>query len=361
MTPACRWNANRPCVIAVALAGLALCGCAPNLLPFDTATTPQVLTYAGAPPIIDGRARFRQLVCASAAQHGSSRRVEHPDCNDILWRLDDEQPAQSSEPALPAALPEMRVLIVPGAFEECYPAFGMPFEEAAAALAHPGSLIGYVRASGRGSADRNAAEIAETVVRLPENGAAPIVLLGYSKGIVDVLHFLVEFPQAAQRVAAVVSVAGPVNGSPLADWLSGAYAEAFSGMPLPNCPPMDGGVLESLRRERQMQWLASNPLPRRIRYFSLAAFTRRGNIHPLMLFTYDLLALIDPRNDGYVLWTDQVIPGSTLLGYADLDHYDVALPVRERLNFGGQKSRGPEREILLEAILLTVSEELHHP
>ena len=62
----------------------------------------------------------------------------------------------------------------------------------------------------------------------------------------------------------------------------------------------------------------------------------------MLLFSYDLLSIMDPRNDGYVLWTDQVIPGATLLGYVNLDHYDVALPVRERLNVGGSEpARSP--------------------
>jgi len=55
----------------------------------------------------------------------------------------------------------------------------------------------------------------------------------------------------------------------------------------------------------------------------------------MLLLTYDLLSTVEPRNDGYVAFCDQVIPGATLLGYANLDHYDIALPVRERLNFGG--------------------------
>jgi len=47
---------------------------------------------------------------------------------------------------------------------------------------------------------------------------------------------------------------------------------------------------------------------------------------------YDRLAASGERNDGYVAITDQLIPGGMLLGYANLDHWDIALPVRERLN-----------------------------
>jgi hypothetical protein len=41
-----------------------------------------------------------------------------------------------------------------------------------------------------------------------------LILLGYSKGTTDILHFLVAYPDLALRIEAVLSVAGAVNGSP---------------------------------------------------------------------------------------------------------------------------------------------------
>ena len=343
---------------AVVLAGLTVWGCAPRLLPFETHTA-QVMTYPGSPAITDGRTRFREILCG-LSEGQPELRHRTPDCRELLWHLDDEGPFEPASP-LPAPFAHLRVLIVPGAFEECYPAFGMPFEEAAAEWVRKGLFVRFVPVSGRGSADQNAGEIASAIARLPRDPSQPIVLIGYSKGAVDALHFAVDYPDLAERVAAVVSVAGPINGSPLADWLSGFYARVLSWMPLSTCPPMDAGVVDSLRHERQVQWLSSHRLPRHIRYFSLVTFTRRENICPLMLFSYDLLAATDPRNDGYVLWTDQVIPGATLLGYVNLDHYDVALPVRERLNVGGQKSQSEARKLLFASILSAVSETLGTP
>jgi len=340
---------------ALAMACLTLCGCAPRLLSFETRAA-QVMTYPGSPAIADGRKRFREILChVTQEQQASGHRGV--DCEGLLWHLDDEGPFEPASTP-PSPLLRLRVLIVPGAFEECYPAFGIPFEEEAAEFVRRGYFIRLLPVSGRGSSDQNAGEIASEIQRLPHDPSSPIVLVGYSKGAVDILHFVVDYPEIAERVAAVLSVSGAINGSPIADWLSGFYARIFSWMPLPSCPQMDGGVVDSLRHEGQLQWLASNRLPPHIRYFSLATFARRENIHPLLLFSYDLLAIVDPRNDGYVLWTDQVIPGATLLGYVNLDHYDVALPVRERLNIGGQKSRHAARTAIFEAMLLTVSEAL---
>jgi hypothetical protein len=236
----------------------------------------------------------------------------------------------------------------------------MPFEDAAAVMRERGYRIGFVAVSGRSGADHNAGQIAAAVDNLPEEPGAKTVLLGHSKGTVDILHFLVNHPPGALRVAAVVSVSGPVSGSPLADSLAGAYRSLFSRMPFTDCPPGDRGVIDSLRRSYRTAWLASHRLPDHVRYFSLATFARREDVHPLMRLTYDRLAASGERNDGYVAITDQLIPGARLLGYANLDHWDIALPVRERLNFGGLYSRADARQLVFEALLLAVTEVLQN-
>jgi hypothetical protein len=54
-------------------------------------------------------------------------------------------------------------------------------------------------------------------------------------------------------------------------------------------------------------------------------------VSPGTLSTYRSLAEIDPRNDGKLLWFDQVVPGGYLLGYVNADHWTVAIPVAEEL------------------------------
>lgn len=344
-------------VAVVTAAALFAGGCAPNLMSFSEDSPAQVLSYPGAPAVRDGRARFRQMVCALAEQRLSAEGAR-VDCEKLLWHLDDEKGPPTPPAPLPSDDPRLRILIVPGAFAECFPEFGMPFEGAAAFLRRRGYRIDFIPVSGRSGADHNAAEIAAAVEQIPDDPTDRIVLIGHSKGAVDILHFLVNYPQTARRISAVVSVAGPVNGSPLADDFAGIYRRVFSRMPFMYCRPGDRDVVNSLTRSYCMTWLASHRLPEHVKYFSLGGFARREDIHPMMRFTYDLLATVEPRNDGYVAFCDQVIPGATLLGYADLDHWDIALPVREHLNFGGMNSRGPARELLFEAMVLTVAESL---
>ena len=44
---------------------------------------------------------------------------------------------------------------------------------------------------------------------------------------------------------------------------------------------------------------------------------------------YRKLAFIDPLNDGQLLFSDAVIPGSRLLAYMNADHWAIALPFNE--------------------------------
>jgi pimeloyl-ACP methyl ester carboxylesterase len=349
-----------PCMFILLLgAGLLAAGCRPNLMSIGEVSPAQLLSYPGAPPVKDGRPRFRQMVCALAAQR-SSGGDSLLDCENLLWRLADEKEPPSPSPPLPSPDFRLRILIVPGAFAECFPEFGFPFEDVAASLRQRGYRIDFIPVSGRSGADYNAAQIAQAVELLPEDPTDRIVLMGHSKGTVDILHFLVNHPQPARRISAVVSVAGPVNGSPLADDFAGTYRRFFSRMPFMYCQPGNRDVVNSLTRSYCMTWLASHRLPEHVKYFSLGGFARREDINPLMLLTYDWLATVEPRNDGYVAFSDQVIPGATLLGYANLDHYDIALPVRERLNFGGINSHAVARKLLFEAIVLTLAESLSH-
>ena len=74
-----------------------------------------------------------------------------------------------------------------------------------------------IRVDGLSSSTNNARQIRDAVVAMDLAPDERLVLVGYSKGTPDILEGLVTYPELAQRVAAVVSVAGAVNGSPLAD------------------------------------------------------------------------------------------------------------------------------------------------
>ncbi|UCE64246.1 MAG: hypothetical protein JSU59_03640, partial [Nitrospirota bacterium] len=88
-----------------------------------------------------------------------------------------------------------------------------------------------------------------------------VVLVGYSKGTTDALEAAVNHPEVAQRVSAIVSFAGVVGGSPLADSLPGFQESLIKNMHIPACPEGDQGVVESLSRKTRQAWLAEHTLP----------------------------------------------------------------------------------------------------
>jgi hypothetical protein len=177
---------------------------------------------------------------------------------------------------------------------------------------------------GRSGTSHNARQIADALAASQIDEERKTILIGYSKGGLDILRFLVDFPDLAALVDAVVGVASPVFGTPLADLAEPAYAALVSKMPYGKCPPGDGEVMASLRPDAASGWLAANPLPAGVRSYSLAAFTTREHVARALVPFWKHLGGSDVRNDGQVVATDAVIPGSTLLGYANADHWGVA-------------------------------------
>ncbi|MBC2712078.1 MAG: hypothetical protein HGJ94_14170 [Desulfosarcina sp.] len=248
---------------------------------------------------------------------------------------------------------------MPGFLNECFANIALPFEDAIPSLNERGLKIDEMVVSGRSSSDANAIYIAETIENLDLDEDEKLVLVGHSKGVVDILHFLVNFPQASRRVAAVVSVAGAINGSPLVAKMDDIYADLARYFLPSRCNTGDDGALNSLQPAVSLSWLAANPLPESVQYFSLAAFTKRDNINTLLKTGYDLLWSYSPRNDGLLLITDQIIPGGTLLGYANADHLSIVLPLENKNLLISETIQAPQkfpRNVLLQALLAYVAE-----
>lgn len=69
--------------------------------------------------------------------------------------------------------------------------------------------------------------------------------MGYSKGTPDILEAIVSYPELEARVAAVVSIAGAVGGSPLANNATQGQANMLALFPDDECLKGDEGALLS--------------------------------------------------------------------------------------------------------------------
>jgi hypothetical protein len=143
--------------------------------------------------------------------------------------------------------------------------------------------------------------------------------------------------------------------------LKDVYRGWFAALDMTTCLPGDGKAITSLRRAERLTWLAEHDLPDVTRYYSVVAFTPYDTMHFPLRITYNALAEIDPRNDGQLLHFDQVIPGATLLGYANADHWAVASDIEQQSPLTATFLTGYfpyPNDDLIEAVVLFVLEDL---
>jgi hypothetical protein len=357
-------NGIRP-MTATALAaviGLALAGCTSSpLQPFSTDTPPLILVPAAQAGVQDQRARFREIYCA-VLQARAAEVPDHRPCDEALTRLGTE-PAGTGRPvALGPSSRRLVAAVVPGIGYDCFAQWLQPPGTVAQHVRQYGYEAQLMKVDALSGTTTNARQIRDAVMTMDLGPGAPrLVLFGYSKGTPDVLEAIVKHPEIRPRVAAVVSVAGAVGGSPLANDAEQYQADLLRHFPGAACDSGDGGAVASLRPAVRKAWLAQNPLPSSVPTYSVVTLPQPERISSILRGSTDKLSLIDGRNDSQVLFYDQIVPGSSLVGYANADHWAIVVPIaRTRTTVASLfvTQNAYPREALMEAILRFVEEDL---
>ena len=210
--------------------------------------------------------------------------------------------------------------------------------------------------------EKNARQIRDAIMAMPEEPGPPrLVLVGYSKGMPDILEAVVRYPEIRGRIAAILSAAGAVGGSALANDAEQEKAELLRHWPGAVCDKGDGGAVMSLRPDVRSTWMAQNPLPPELRYYSLVTLPTPDRVSRIIEKSYRKLGAIDWRNDSQVIYSDQIIPGSTLLGFLNADHWAIAVPLNRShpaISRSLVNKNDYPREAMLEAVLRFIEEDL---
>jgi pimeloyl-ACP methyl ester carboxylesterase len=337
----------------------ALCACATAQVATLEESNPLIMVPVSQTAVVDQRARFRNLFCAvlEARANGDDADVA---CDTALVRLPDELPRQHEPVQLGGSIASITALFIAGLGSDCIDQTRQARAQFKDYLARYGYRFKTLRVSGISSSAYNARHIRDSLLAMP--GTRKLVIIGHSKGVVDTLEAIVTYPELQSRINAIVSLAGAVGGSPLADTAPEKALSIVQNTPGLKCKNGDAGALESLRPSVRRDWLAKHPLPASVAMYSVITLPEPERISAGLKPSYSILSKFDPRNDGNLLFYDQVVPGSSLLAYANADHWAIATDLGASpyalVRSLADRNDFP-REQLIEAILRFVETDLN--
>ena len=313
---------------------------------------PRAVTVPVAASATDSIRPFAEMFCAT---------LTHLDPSGTTWGSCEKylEAQVAPQPAATGAIPgQLKVMVVGGAFSECFEARNVnAFEQGLQHLRTHGIVTGpAVRIGGTATPEVNAGKI-DDYLRQPQN-AGDYIAVGHSKGAVDLMTAIEKYESARTRIKALVSVAGAISGSRLADLGSRATIIGFQSAArksgLGDCQITDEGGIDSLRRHARYKALQDWRPPASLRTYSVVGVTSRTETSSVLHTMWDRNAYYSLDQDSQMIAEEAIIPGAAFLGTAKGDHWALALPFSEhpvqQIREGVDRNSFP-RTALLEAIV----------
>ena len=220
---------------------------------------------------------------------------------------------------------EWTVLLVGGFSSPCFGPEVVTFADAAAHLQEAHGIASHqVPIGAFETSEANAARIRDFVTSLPDRR---FIALTHSKGAADFMVALASYPRELARVEALVTVAGAVGGSFLADDFADLHETVLRKLARPSCRPSayptENGV-DSMRRGVRQAYLArTEPI---WRAYSISAVSTREGTSQVLRGFWKRVAPYAAEQDSHIVERESIVPGGAFLGRALGDHWAVAMP-----------------------------------
>lgn len=227
---------------------------------------------------------------------------------------------EAGEDVLPAGADRFVYLVVGGIFTDHYPGY----MTAVHARLHRSKLDSRpLPVDTEASVATNAEFIRDFVTA---NAAGrKVVLIGHSKGGVDIAAALALFPDLRPAVHAVITIGAPFWGSALADAVIADPTGANLAAQVLRWLSGDPEALLDMGRARRAAFNAAHPYPREVPTLSFASSADSPSASPMWALVSHLLATVQQPNDGMVCTPDAMLPGADVVCAHDIDHAETAL------------------------------------
>jgi hypothetical protein len=258
----------------------------------------------------------------------------------------------------PATLPQIdntyRYLLIAGFGSDCLSGPHATFIDS---MGHLKSIHSYVAetlpVSAFGSSEFNAKQIAKYLNSQFATDQRKYIVLGYSKGTSDLEVALASEPGVKDKVAALVTLSGVVQGSRLIDLPHFTSSERTRASAI-TCTAGDGGGLKSMSPEVRQAFLAAHPDPL-VPTYSVAAYSREQDTSKVLLPFWTDLSQYRKAEDSQMLAADAVYPRGNYLGLLTRDHWAIAIPFEPSVLVDKTDFPRPQ---LFEAILRFITADL---
>ncbi len=262
-----------------------------------------------------------QLFGKGSADHGGWALREGPPTRDRTATFDQAYAAvKAGTSPLPADASDYTYLVVPGFLGEQLPTY---MDAHVNRLRERGLTASQVGIDTEAGVEVNARQVRDAILEASRDGRK-VVLLGHSKGGLDITAALSLYPELKEHVRAVTTMQTPYGGTPLASdaqgvgplrWLAGNVLERLGG---------SGDSLRDLTYEQRQAFLAEHPYPSDIPTVSLAS--SEESLKSVFVTTNRYMSdRYGWASDGLVPTQDQLIPGSDVVMVKGLDHAEAGI------------------------------------